>query len=246
MVQQKKSYYRKGCMNTWWRDLIRKWHPEGIPWPMSLFYNAISQTDAFARHYDLVAHHVGSFCQIGKLLDIGTGPGWLLAAIQGSLPGLQLVGVDISPAMVDVAMENMRKAGYETAVCLKIAGADELPFPDNTFDVVVSTGSLHHWKDPIAALNEVYRVLKTNGYALIYDLVRKLPPSVAEAVKREYGPFRTRMLWLHSFEEPFYNPEDMEALIPDTSFQTVQLQFVGALCCLILRKTDHHNRRGLA
>jgi ubiquinone/menaquinone biosynthesis C-methylase UbiE len=224
-------------MSTLWRDFLRRFHPEGIPWPGSVIYNAISQTEVFSRHYALVADHVGLYCRAGSILDIGTGPGWLLVALRRSLPELGLVGMDISPAMVATARQNVKKAGYDTEIDLGAAAAEALPFPDESFDAVVSTGSLHHWKRPLAALNEVHRVLKAGGCALVYDLVRKLPPAVAEAAKREFGSLRTRMLWLHSFEEPFYNVQDMEALSPATSFESVQTEFVGVLCCLILQKS---------
>jgi SAM-dependent methyltransferase len=224
-------------MSNWWRDFLRRWHAEGIPWPGSVLYNVISQTEIFSRHYALVSDHVGLYCCAGSILDIGTGPGWLLVAMRRSLSQLELAGVDISPAMVATAKENMKKAGYDAVIDLKVAAAEALPFPDVSFNAVVSTGSLHHWKNPLAALNEVHRVLKAGGYALVYDLVRKLPPTVAEAARHEFGSLRTRMLWLHSFEEPFYSPQDMEALVPATSFQRGQTRFVGALCCLVLQKT---------
>jgi ubiquinone/menaquinone biosynthesis C-methylase UbiE len=224
-------------MSDRWRRFLRRVHVEGIPWPGSVLYNAVSRTEVFRKHYALVADHVGSFRRTGSLLDIGTGPGWLLLALRRSLPEMRLVGVDISPAMVATARENMKKAGDDPAIDLRIAAAEEMPFPDDTFDVVVSTGSLHHWKHPPAALNEAHRVLKTGGCALIYDLVRNLPPAVAKAVRREYGSLRMLMFWLHSFEEPFYSPRDMEALVQDTSFESADIQFVGALCCLILRKS---------
>jgi ubiquinone/menaquinone biosynthesis C-methylase UbiE len=224
-------------MSTLWRKFLKSWHPQGIPWPGSVLYNALSRTDIFGRHYALVADHVGLYCHAGSMLDIGTGPGWLLAALRRALPELKLVGVDISPAMVATARENMKKAGNDSLVDLRLAAAEELTFPDETFDAVVSTASLHHWKHPVAALNEVHRVLKKGGCALIYDLVRKLPPEVAKTAKREFGSLQTRMLWLHSFEEPFYNPEEMEALVSGSSFKTWQTQFVGVLCCLVLRKS---------
>jgi SAM-dependent methyltransferase len=230
-------------MSTWWRNVLRRWHPEGIPWPGSVLYNALSQTSVFHKHYALVAEHVRSFCREGSILDIGTGPGWLLAALHRSQPELQLVGIDISPAMVDTARANMKKAGSETAIDFQVAAADALPFPNDTFDAVVSTGSLHHWKHPVPALNEIYRVLKPGAYALIYDLVRQLPPDIAAAARREFGPVRTRLLWLHSFEEPFYNPQDMEALIPSTAFKKGKTQFVGVLCCLVLQKITYSRSR---
>jgi SAM-dependent methyltransferase len=140
--------------------------------------------------------------------------------------------------MVAVARKNMKRAGCDAAISLKVAAAEALPFPENTFDTVVSTGSLHHWRRPVVALNEAYRVLKAGGYALIYDLVRRLPPAVAVAARREFGPLRTRMLWLHSFEEPFYSAQEMEALVPATLFQRGETQFIGVLCCLILQKSS--------
>ncbi|MGA2400880.1 MAG: class I SAM-dependent methyltransferase, partial [Syntrophobacteraceae bacterium] len=192
-------------MSTWWRDFLRRFHPEGIPWPGSILYNAISQTEIFSRHYALVADHVGLYCRAGSVLDIGTGPAWLLVALQRSQPGLELVGLDVSAAMVATARKNLKSAGYDAAIDLRIAAAESLPFPDGSFDAVVSTGSLHHWKHPVAGLNEVHRVLRAGGHALVYDLVRKLPPSIADAAKREFGSLRTLMLRLHSFEEPFYS-----------------------------------------
>ena len=224
-------------MSTRWRDLLRRWHPEGIPWPGTVLYNAISRTEVFRRHYELVAEHVTRYCCAGRILDIGTGPGCLLVALQQLLPELELAGVDISPAMVATAQRNMAREGYGATIAFKVAAAEALPFPENAFNVVISTGSLHHWKDSIAALNEVYRVLRVGGYALIYDLVRNLPPAVAESSRRQFGAMRSRLMWLHSFEEPFYSPQEMEALAPLTLFQKGEIQFVGALCCLVLRKT---------
>ena len=224
-------------MSTWWRNVLRRWHPEGIPWPGSVLYNAVSRSEMFRRHYTLVADHVANYCPAGRLLDIGTGPGWLLLALGRLLPELELVGVDISPAMIATAQQNLKREGGGMKIELKVAGAEALPFPANAFHAVVSTGSLHHWKNPITALNEVHRVLKMGGYALIYDLVRRLPPTVAQAARREFGPLRIHMLWLHSFEEPFYSPQDMLGLAPATPFLEADTQFVGVLCCLVLRKT---------
>lgn len=92
------------------------------------------------------------------------------------------------------------------------AGADALPFPNDSFDVVVSTGTLHHWKDPVAGLNKVHRVLKPGGHALMYNLVSKLPPEVRGKAQAEFGALRTMLLLLHSLEEPYYSPEEIMAL----------------------------------
>jgi ubiquinone/menaquinone biosynthesis C-methylase UbiE len=224
-------------MTTRWRQFIKGFHPEGIPWPGSFIYNALSKSEIFFRHYELVAHDVFNYGMAKRILDVGTGPGQLLFALRRAFPNAKLFGVDISPAMVAQAQKNIDACGNESHIESMVAGANALPFADETFDRVVSTGSLHHWKAPIQALSEMYRVLKVKGYALMYDLVREMPKPVCEQVRSQFGGFRLALLWLHSFEEPFPSPEEMEKLGRQSDFVVEGTRFTGALCCLVLRKT---------
>lgn len=144
-------------MNNHWRQFIKRFHPEGIPWPASAFYNAISSTSIFLSHYELVAHDVAHYGKTACILDIGTGPGHLLFAMRKIIPETRIVGIDVSPAMVAQAQQNMEKNGCEPQIEVRVANANALPFANGTFDCVVSTGSLHHWKEPVLALSEVYR-----------------------------------------------------------------------------------------
>lgn len=218
-------------------NLLKRLHPEGIPWPASLFYNALSKSGMFRRHYALVAHDVAGYGAAGRILDIGTGPGHLLIALRHTFPDAALVGIDISPAMVSQARRNIRACGQERRIAVQAAGANALPFADESFDRVISTGSFHHWKDPVNALSEAHRVLAAGGYALMYDLVREMPDAICKAVRKQYGRFRLALLWLHSFEEPFLSPEEMEVLGRQSDFAVEGTRFVGAICCLVLRKT---------
>ncbi len=232
-------------MKNPWRQVLRCCHPEGIPWPATIFYNAVSRSDIFQRHYELVANDVGHYCNRGRLLDIGTGPGWLLLTLRKLLPDVGIVGVDISPAMVSKARQNIETSGHSESVAVREGAAGALPFADNSFDAVVSTGSIHHWKDPVGGLNEIHRVLKGHGHALIYDLVREMPKAVAREVRRRFGGARLGLLWLHSFEEPFCSADEMQSLARSTRFRDGEIRYVGALCCLILKKkeeTIHHHK----
>ena len=223
-------------MSARWRQFVERFHPEGIPWPGSVLYNVLSSREIFLRHHELVAHDVARYGTVRRLLDIGTGPGHLLLALRKTLPGAELVGVDISPAMVAQAQRNVKARGRDNLIEVRLAGASALPFADGTFDRVVSTGSLHHWKDPVGALSEAHRVLKVGGHALMYDLVRDMPEAVREDVRARFGGFRLALLWLHSFEEPFLNVEEMDALGRRTDFAVEGTRFTGALCCLALHK----------
>jgi ubiquinone/menaquinone biosynthesis C-methylase UbiE len=221
------------------RRLLKIVHPEGIPWPGTAFYNALSGTNIFQRHYELVAKDVLGYCSEGSVLDIGTGPGWLLVKLYQLSPRLRLAGLDISPSMVAKAQENVAGAGLDIEV--KEGSASCIPFADNSFDTVVSTGSIHHWKDPIAGLNEVHRVLKPGGYALIYDVVSDTPASAFKETASEFGRLKMMLFWLHAFEEPFYSRKHFELLAHSTWFQEGQTRFVGVLCCLVLQKGNNRD-----
>ena len=223
-------------MTTGWRKFLEKLHPQGIPWPGSALYNAISGARIFQQHYQLVAEDLVQYGPAKKILDIGTGPGHLLFALGKTFPDAQLTGVDISPAMVEQARKNRAKHP-DSNIDFQIAGANDLPFEDETFDIVVSTGSIHHWKNPVPALEEIHRITKPNGYALIYDLVSKMPDQVCEDIRTQFGTFRLTLLWLHSFEEPFFDVDEMLALGNQTKFTNKGVKFIGALCGLVLQKT---------
>jgi len=221
------------------RRILKLFHPEGIPWPGTAFYNWISATDIFRRSYAKVAGDVAQHCSSGRLLDIGTGPGWLLLAIQEEAASLQPTGLDISAAMVAKARENVAAAGLGGRIEVREGSAERLPFEDASFDIVVSTGSIHHWKNPVAGVDEIHRVLKPGGWALLYDILSDTPAEVLRAARREFGRFRVLMLWLHAFEEPFYDRRNFARLGLDSRFQSGETRFFGVLCCLTLRKESH-------
>lgn len=101
------------------------------------------------------------------MLDVGCGTGALLAAIaQTSSPG-RLVGVDVSPGMLAVA-----RAKLAGRAALVVADAARLPFADRSFDVAVSTSSLHFWPEPGRALAEIARVLAPAGRLALTDWCR--------------------------------------------------------------------------
>ena len=218
------------------RRIIRLCHPDGIPGLGALVYNAMSRKDIFQHHYQLVADDIARYYTAGRMLDVGTGPGWLLLILKRRLPKTEPEGLDISAAMVAQARRNMQEAGYGGKINVRIGSVYALPYQDSTFDCVVSTGSMHHWKKMDDAFREIYRVLKGNGHALIYDLVQNIPRDVLNSFRKEFGGYRSYLLWLHSFEEPFYDVEEVASIPASTPFEIGEIHFTGALCCLVLRK----------
>jgi ubiquinone/menaquinone biosynthesis C-methylase UbiE len=110
----------------------------------------------------------------GKAMDLGCGPGYLVIDLAAQAPGLCVTGIDLSLAMLNRAKAHTQLAGLEARATFKQADAQRIPVPDRSFDLVVSSFSLHHWDDPVAVLNEVARILRPGGSFLIRDLRRDL------------------------------------------------------------------------
>jgi ubiquinone/menaquinone biosynthesis C-methylase UbiE len=93
----------------------------------------------------------------GKLLEVGCGEGFLLAAVNGS-----------EKTAVDISVEALRKARSRAKAEFGVALAERLPFPDASFDLVFSVGVMEHFLDDRAATREVCRVLRSGGnYAVL-------------------------------------------------------------------------------
>ena len=99
-----------------------------------------------------------------RVLDVGCGTGVLLEALSNTTPGTLLAGVDPSADMLVVARQRL-----DETVSLKQGYAEKLPFPEEAFDVVISTNALHYFRNPTGALLEMYRVLAPDGRIAITD-----------------------------------------------------------------------------
>ncbi len=102
-----------------------------------------------------------------RILDVGCGTGLLLRILAARLPDAeQLEGIDAAPGMIEVATstDHDPRLSYSTGV------AERLPFPDASFDLVVSTTSFDHWEDQQAGLTECARVLRPGGHLVCADI----------------------------------------------------------------------------
>lgn len=156
--------------------------------------DAVSQYDKGAKCYMMpeykyfVSKILRKGIKGGRVLDIGTGSG-LLAIELGKVKGgyFDIIAIDVSQNMVRKAIENARRAGVEDKIRFLVSTAATLPFPDNSFDLVMSYASLHHWLEPVVVFNEVERVVKETGGLIIRDN------------KRVYqNPFWKSIIWFIS------------------------------------------------
>ena len=99
-----------------------------------------------------------------KILDLGCGTGIILKEISSKNSSVELFGLDLSENMIAQAT---RRLG--TAAKLTVGDAENLPYLDNTFDLVCCVESFHHYPNPKKALSEINRVLKKGGLFLLCD-----------------------------------------------------------------------------
>ena len=105
-----------------------------------------------------------------EVLEVGPGPGALAVELARRVPDLRLTGLDVDPAMVELARARARREGLVDRLAFVVGDVAALPFPDASFDLVTCSFSAHHWPDGRAAFGEIRRVLRPGGRAIVYDL----------------------------------------------------------------------------
>lgn len=145
--------------------------PGGILIGDAAVYDALTHRLLFGSLFGPIAADVAALAHDdARILEVGCGPGHLSIRLARGY-GLDVTGLDLDQAMIERARINARRAdhGDHPQPSFVVGDAASLPFPDGTFDLVVSTLSMHHWADPAAALIEIGRVLRPDGRALIWD-----------------------------------------------------------------------------
>jgi len=103
-----------------------------------------------------------------KILDIATGTGDLAIASLKILPD-EVIGVDISEEMLKIGREKLIKSKLTGKVDFRIGDAEDLPFPDNYFDAVISGFGVRNFGNLNRGIEEAYRVLKKGGQLVVLE-----------------------------------------------------------------------------
>lgn len=148
--------------------LGRKLNPEAIPGWASGIYQRAAQL-AIDSYYAPLAQEIVTELGPGRILDVGTGPGYLPMEIAKRAPSITVVGIDATHKMIQLAYRQAKEQSLAGRLFFLVGNAYSLMFKDHSFDMVISTGVLHAWKEPVRALGECYRVLKPGGVAWILD-----------------------------------------------------------------------------
>jgi len=117
-------------------------------------------------------------------IDLGAGPGSLTLELSRRSPRMYWINADINPHFFPFFFEAAESAGVGHRVGAVFADAQALPFRDDYADILVSRGSFQFWKDRRLGFQEIYRVLKPGGTAVVgRGFSENLPPRVARKIR---------------------------------------------------------------
>ena len=147
----------------------------------------------------------------GNILDIGCGNGNLFTLLPDEK--YELTGVDFCENMI---LEAKNRCGKKASFF--VADAEELPFDDNTFDIIVCNASFHHYIHPNTVLMEIQRVLKDGGKLLIGDPYVPTPVRPLINLLTRFSP---------EGDHHFYGKREMEKLFLNNGFDPISFQKTG-------------------
>ncbi|NLW75056.1 MAG: class I SAM-dependent methyltransferase [Methanomicrobiales archaeon] len=122
----------------------------------------------FSPIYPVLAEQIVTNTGIhsGTALDVGSGPGHLATAL-ALASECTVHALDCSPDMIEICRTRVSEKGLNKRVIPALGDVREIPYDDNTFDLIVSRGSWFFWEDLSKSLSEIYRVMKPGGKTYI-------------------------------------------------------------------------------
>jgi ubiquinone/menaquinone biosynthesis C-methylase UbiE len=180
-------------------------------------YDVRYDGDRGRRYYDhlseLVFHRISGG---GKLLDLGCGTG--LFVERYLMRGEKAMGLDLSRGMIERAIQRCPGTSFT------VASADQIPFREGTFDVVVSLLVFSYMSDPEQMLREAFRVLRPGGKAVICTLGRNILTSGLPAIYQISEVMRVSEVCVGAFGERYYNEAEMKELYERAGFEEIEVE----------------------
>jgi ubiquinone/menaquinone biosynthesis C-methylase UbiE len=144
---------------------------------------AYARADFSDSNLAYVADVVASFPdRLGKVVDLGCGPGDIAIRLSRAVATAQITGVDGSPAMLALARAALRLAGLEVRLSFLEGRLPGVALDAGSFDLVLSKDMLHHLPDPQVLWSEVRRLGRPGAAVCVMDLCRPATPAAAQAI----------------------------------------------------------------
>ncbi len=165
----------------------------------------------------IVADLADDLRQASRILDAGCGPGQFTILTAEELQQAEVWGIDLAPTMIELARQHAVRSPAAPRLHFEIADVAHLPLADDSFDAVISSGSIKHWPDPLAGLRELHRVLRPGGRAFIGEMNRLAPPAAIATQRRRLRHWLFRLIYPRVFTKAL-SPEEARAVFAASPF----------------------------
>jgi ubiquinone/menaquinone biosynthesis C-methylase UbiE len=181
-----------------------------------------------AAYREQAAKLTGDLQNGAEVLEVAPGPGYLAIEI-ARLGRFQVTGLDISRTMVDIARENATKAGV--TIGFRHGDSSSMPFADESFDLIICQAAFKNFRQPVSALDEIRRVLRQGGLAVIQDLNREASADdIDQEVKGQHlgalNGFITKRV-LAGLRRRAYSKAQFEHLVAESNFSKCAITTEG-------------------
>jgi ubiquinone/menaquinone biosynthesis C-methylase UbiE len=179
--------------------------------------------DSYRKAAEMVAAQLAPGASV---LEVAPGPGYLAVEL-ARLGDYRVVGLDISRSFVEMARRNARDAGV--SVTFEEGNASSMPFGQASFDFIVCRAAFKNFAEPAPALNEMHRVLRPGGTAVIYDLRPDASPEAVRAEVKSMGlgwldALMTRLAFKYMLLKTAYSQEQFRRMAAQTPFKSCEIQ----------------------
>jgi len=201
-------------------------------------YRGISMEGGLATWYaNITRRDMGEFRRLAhditqglppasRILEVAPGPGFLSVELARA-GAFKVTGLDISQSFVRMAADYARQQGAR--VHFIHGSASDIPLEDDFCDLIVCRAAFKNFTAPLAVLNEMHRVLKPGGKAIIIDLCKdaswdEIVAYVEQLNLSRLNAWVTRMTFKHMLLKRAYTASDLQTLTASSSFKFCQIE----------------------
>ena len=164
-----------------------------------------------------------------RVLEVAPGPGYFAIEL-ASLGDFRITGLDASRTMVQIAAEQARNAGVP--VDFRLGNASAMPFAGESFDFIYCSAAFKNFTEPVKALDEMYRVLRPAGEALIVDLSKECPVDEIDRYVEHSGrgpidTWMTKWIFRRVLLKRAYTREDFVRMSDESRFGACRIDRSG-------------------
>ena len=217
---------------------MRKPHADRPIEGMMAKWYASNTAEMMKEYVDLARRISKEIPQGSAVLEVAPGPGYFCIEL-AKLGSYAITGMDLSRTFVKMAAEKAEQAGVR--VEFKEGSASNMPFPKNSFDFLLCRAAFKNFADPVRALQEMCRVLRPGGRAVLIDLSRDARPDDVSRAVDEMGlttvnRLLTKMAFRTMLIRSAYTRAEFEQMLAETEFAQAEIVEEGMGFEISMRK----------